>query len=91
MAAKLVNNVVVYNAVQAVSEALGLAQKAGIEENFMLEVLSACSGDSWVLRNWNVMGRQRGCAGGPAGVRALAAKDLAHAVTLAAEVALACR
>jgi 3-hydroxyisobutyrate dehydrogenase-like beta-hydroxyacid dehydrogenase len=52
----------------------------------MLEVLSACSGDSWVVRNWDVMGHQRGYAGGAAGVRALAAKDLAHAISLAGEV-----
>jgi 3-hydroxyisobutyrate dehydrogenase len=86
MAAKLVNNVLVYNAVQAVLEALDLARRAGIEESSMLEVLAACSGDSWVVRNWDVMGHQRGYSGGPAGVRTLAAKDLAHAVSLAVEV-----
>jgi 3-hydroxyisobutyrate dehydrogenase-like beta-hydroxyacid dehydrogenase len=86
MAAKLVNNVLVYDAVQAVAEALGLAQKAGIGESSMLRVVSACSGDSWVIRNWDVMGHQQGYAAGAAGVRALAGKDLAHAVSLAGEV-----
>jgi 3-hydroxyisobutyrate dehydrogenase-like beta-hydroxyacid dehydrogenase len=86
MAAKLVNNVLVYDAMQAIAEALGLARKAGIEESLMLEVLTACSGDSWVVRNWDVMGHQRGYSGGAARVRALAAKDLAHAVSYGGEV-----
>jgi 3-hydroxyisobutyrate dehydrogenase-like beta-hydroxyacid dehydrogenase len=86
MTAKLVNNVLVYDAVQALAEALNLAQKAGIGEARMLEVLLACSGDSWVARNWDVLGHQRGYGDGPAGVRALAAKDLAHAISLSDSV-----
>ncbi|MBT6276482.1 MAG: NAD(P)-dependent oxidoreductase [Chromatiales bacterium] len=49
--AKACNNLMCLVGVHVVEEALRLASAAGIEEDRMLEVARASSGDSWTLRN----------------------------------------
>ncbi len=50
-AAKLVNQTLYFNHLAALAEAVAFAERSGVPLPTVLEVLSAASGDSWVLRN----------------------------------------
>lgn len=50
-AAKLCNNVMFTINLLIAEEALGLARAAGIDENQMLEIVRASTGNSWVIQN----------------------------------------
>jgi 3-hydroxyisobutyrate dehydrogenase len=82
--AKLANNAVLAVTVQAVHEALRLAEGVGLDPHVLIDVLSAGSADSWVTRNWGAIGATSiGYPGGPEGVAALTRKDLVLALAAA--------
>ncbi len=54
-AAKLCNNVMFTINLLIAEEALGLARAAGIDENQMLEIVRASTGNSWVIQNLHDM------------------------------------
>jgi len=82
--AKLANNAVLAVTVQAVHEALRLAEGVGLNPHVLIDVLSAGSADSWVTRNWGAIGATSiGYPGGPDGVAALTRKDLVLALAAA--------
>jgi 3-hydroxyisobutyrate dehydrogenase len=54
-AAKLINNLILGINMNAVSEGLKLAQQYDLPEEEVLSLLKASTGDSWVVRNWDVV------------------------------------
>ncbi|MEM7250063.1 MAG: NAD(P)-dependent oxidoreductase [Pseudomonadota bacterium] len=81
--AKLCNNLMSLVNVHIVEEALRLARSAGIDEEKMLEVARASSGDSWSLRNIENMRKLAALhTGGEVDMRIFGRKDISLAVKL---------
>jgi hypothetical protein len=84
-AMKLVNNLVLFQNVVAVAEALALAGKAGVEPALALEVLAKGSADSFALRNHGMKAMAPGDYPRQAYSTEYALKDLGYALELARE------
>lgn len=89
--AKLANNLISLSSIMVVAEGVSLAEAWGIEEELLLDVVQASSGDSWIARNWDFIRHRwrREHPLGGAGVADMVGKDLRLALDLAHELALA--
>ena len=56
-ATKLANQLMMLSALAGAQEALELAAAHGVDEEKVLEVVTSCTGDSWVARNWDFFDR----------------------------------
>ena len=88
-AMKLVNNLVLFQNVLAVAEALALVRHAGVDPALALEVLAKGSADSFALRNHGVKAMLRNDYPERAYSTEYALKDLGYALELAREGGLA--
>lgn len=87
---KLANNLVSLSTVMVVAEGVALAEAGGVDEEDLIEVLQASSGDSWIVRNWEFIRhrwRREHPLGGN-GVADMVGKDLRLAVRLGEELRL---
>jgi hypothetical protein len=87
-AMKLLNNMVLFQNVVAVAEALALARRAGVEPALALEVLAKGSADSFALRNHGMKAMLHGAYPERAFSTEYALKDLGYALELAREAGL---
>jgi 3-hydroxyisobutyrate dehydrogenase-like beta-hydroxyacid dehydrogenase len=91
LSAKIAVNLAIAVNMVGVHEALILSGALGVDEDAMRDLLAAGSADSWVARNWRVIGgTAQHYPHGAAGLTAMAMKDLSLALSLAqrCEVAL---
>ena len=88
--AKLANNLVSLSTVMVVAEGVALAEAGGVDEEDLIEVLQASSGDSWIVRNWEFIRHRwrREHPLGGSGVADMVGKDLRLAVRLGEELRL---
>ena len=87
---KLANNLVSLSTVMVVAEGVALAEAGGVDEEELIKVLQASSGDSWIVRNWEFIRhrwRREHPLGGN-GVADMVGKDLRLAVRLGEEFRL---
>jgi 3-hydroxyisobutyrate dehydrogenase len=85
--AKITNNVVLAVVLQGTFEGLRLAQRSGIDEATMLEILGASAGDSWVVRHWDAIQTMADVhPQGRSGLARLTYKDLTFAQAIGHEV-----
>jgi 3-hydroxyisobutyrate dehydrogenase-like beta-hydroxyacid dehydrogenase len=56
-ATKLANQLMMLSALAGAHEALDLAAAHGVSEASVLDVVSSCTGESWVTRNWDFFDR----------------------------------
>ncbi len=82
---KILNNMVLFETVNALCEAVAIARRSGVEPNLLLETLSKGSADSFALRNHGM----KAIVPGEFPLRAFsteyALKDLTYALDLAAQ------
>jgi 2-hydroxy-3-oxopropionate reductase len=83
MVAKLANNLIAVGTVALVGEAVELADSLGMEPSTLLQILSASSGDSFMVRNWDMIRRVW------PDTKDLAVKDLSLCMAAAADHGLA--
>jgi 3-hydroxyisobutyrate dehydrogenase-like beta-hydroxyacid dehydrogenase len=85
--AKLANNLMAIINMQSTREGLRLARLAGIDEQKMLEVVKASTGNSWAVQSWEAM-RQTAAqyTTGPKGMAQVGYKDISLAVTVGHDV-----
>ncbi len=85
--AKLANNLMAIVNMQSTREGLRLARQAGIDEQKMLEVVKASTGNSWAVQSWEAM-RQvaQNYTTGPKGMAQVGYKDISLAVTVGHDV-----
>jgi 3-hydroxyisobutyrate dehydrogenase-like beta-hydroxyacid dehydrogenase len=85
--AKLANNLMAIVNMQSTREGLRLARQAGIDEQKMLEVVKASTGNSWAVQSWEAM-RQvaQSYTTGPKGMAQVGYKDISLAVTVGHDV-----
>jgi 3-hydroxyisobutyrate dehydrogenase-like beta-hydroxyacid dehydrogenase len=85
--AKLANNLMAIVNMQSTREGLRLARLAGIEEQKMLEVVKASTGNSWAVQSWEAM-RQvvQHYTTGPKGMAQVGYKDISLAVAVGHDV-----
>jgi 3-hydroxyisobutyrate dehydrogenase-like beta-hydroxyacid dehydrogenase len=85
--AKLANNLMAIVNMQSTREGLRLARLAGIDEQKMLEVVKASTGNSWAVQSWEAM-RQTAAqyTTGPKGMAQVGYKDISLAVTVGHDV-----
>ncbi len=85
---KLMNNMVLFQTVAALAEALTLARAAGLDGAVLFEALSKGSADSFALRNHGMRALLPGAF--PSGAFSVdyALKDLAYALALASETGI---
>jgi 3-hydroxyisobutyrate dehydrogenase len=87
--AKLVNNLLGIMSRVVVAEGMALARAAGLDEDAVLEVVRASTGNSWQVEHWRDMQEIAArSTTGPEGMAAMAEKDLALALALAGEFAV---
>ena len=86
MIAKIINNVSMLTAGEALRQVLLVAEQAGLAKADALRVLNAGSGRSWLAEHWDAIGPLLDTAddGGP--WTGMARKDSALGVALATEV-----
>jgi 3-hydroxyisobutyrate dehydrogenase len=84
-ATKLANQLMMLSALAGAHEALELAAAHGVSEESVLDVVSSCTGDSWVTRNWDFFDRTSAAydAGGTAKKDRPWSKDLFEVVQAA--------
>jgi len=88
--AKLANNLIGISTMQLTREALRLARKAGIEEDAMLEVIKASTGNSWAAQNWQTLREiAQKYAGGADGSAQASYKDIALALAVGQDIGVA--
>jgi 3-hydroxyisobutyrate dehydrogenase-like beta-hydroxyacid dehydrogenase len=80
---KIMNNMVLFQTVQALAEAITLAKGAGVDGEILLDVLSKSSGDSFALRNHGMTSILPDDYPENAFSVTYAAKDLAYALEMA--------
>ena len=90
-ATKLINNMVLFQNVVALAEALELAREAGLSPQRLLETLATGSADSFALRNHGMKALLRDDFPERAYSVEYALKDLGYALDLAKETALELR
>ncbi|MEM7042385.1 MAG: NAD(P)-dependent oxidoreductase [Pseudomonadota bacterium] len=82
---KIMNNMVLFQTVQALAEAITLAEGAGVDGEILLDTMSKGSGDSFALRNHAMMSLLPETYPEHAFAVHYAAKDLAYALDMADE------
>jgi hypothetical protein len=87
-AMKLVNNMVLFQNVVALAEALALIRHAGVEPKLAFEVLSKGSADSFALRNHGMKAMLNGAYPEKAFSTEYALKDIRYALRLGEEAGL---
>jgi 3-hydroxyisobutyrate dehydrogenase-like beta-hydroxyacid dehydrogenase len=89
--AKILNNMVLFETVHALAEALAVGRRAGIAPALLFEVLSKGSADSFALRNHGMKAMLPGAFPERAFSAEYALKDLSYALALASETGLELR
>ena len=87
-AVKLMNNMVLFQTVVALAEALTIGRRAGIEGKVLLETLTKGSADSFALRNHGLKALLPGEFPAQAFSTRYALKDLGYALELAAQAGI---
>jgi 3-hydroxyisobutyrate dehydrogenase len=82
---KILNNMVLFETVNALSEAVAVAKAAGVDPKLLLETLSKGSADSFALRNHGLKAIVPGAFPERAFSTEYALKDLSYALELARE------
>ena len=82
---KIMNNMVLFQTVQALAEAITLAEGAGVDGRVLLDRMSKGSGDSFALRNHAMKSLLPAAYPDRAFSVRYAAKDLAYALDMAEE------
>ena len=82
---KILNNMVLFETVNALSEAVAVAKSAGVDPRLLLETLSKGSADSFALRNHGLKAIVPGVFPERAFSTEYALKDLSYALELAGE------
>jgi 3-hydroxyisobutyrate dehydrogenase len=82
---KILNNMVLFETVNALSEAVAVAKSAGVDPKLLLETLSKGSADSFALRNHGLKAIVPGIFPERAFSTEYALKDLSYALELAGE------
>ncbi|WP_407160748.1 NAD(P)-dependent oxidoreductase [Bradyrhizobium sp. STM 3557] len=85
---KILNNMVLFETVNALSEAVAVARRSGVESKLLLETLSKGSADSFALRNHGLKAIVPGIFPERAFSTAYALKDLSYALELAGDAGL---
>jgi len=80
---KILNNMVLFETVNALSEAVAVAKSAGVDPRLLLETLSKGSADSFALRNHGLKAIVPGVFPERAFSTEYALKDLSYALELA--------
>lgn len=88
---KLLNNMVLFETVMALSEAKAIGERAGVDPALLFETLSKGSADSFALRNHGMKAMLPGDFPERAFSVGYAAKDLAYALALAADTGVDAR
>jgi 3-hydroxyisobutyrate dehydrogenase len=88
---KILNNMVLFETVNALSEAVAVAKAAGVDPKLLLETLSKGSADSFALRNHGLKAIVPGVFPQRAFSTEYALKDLSYALELAREGGLKLR
>ena len=88
---KILNNMVLFQTVNALAEALALGQRAGVEPALLFEALAKGSADSFALRNHGMKAMLRGAYPERAFSVAYAAKDNGYALELGRETGVRLR
>ena len=83
--AKIMNNMVLFEVVTALAEALTIGRRAGIKDDVLFDVISKGSGDSFALRNHGRKAMLPGKFPKRAFSAKYALKDLSYALALAEE------
>jgi len=82
---KILNNMVLFETVNALAEAVAIAKHSGVEPKLLLETLSKGSADSFALRNHGLKAIVPGEFPSRAFSTEYALKDLGYALDLAAQ------
>lgn len=85
---KLMNNMVLFQTVVALAEALSVGRRAGVDGELLFETLSKSSADSFALRNHGMKSMLPGVFPTQAFSTDYALKDLAYAMQLAQDMGL---
>lgn len=85
---KILNNMVLFQTVNALAEAVAVARRNGVDPVLLLETLSKGSADSFALRNHGLKAIVPGAFPDRAFSTEYARKDLSYALELAADVGL---
>src|SRR5215212_8426390 len=88
---KILNNMVLFETVYALSEAVALARRSGVDPALLLETLSKGSADSFALRNHGLKAIVPGRFPERAFSTEYALKDLSYALELAADAGIKIR
>src|SRR5215475_9285843 len=88
---KILNNMVVFETVNALAEAVAVARASGIDPKLLLETLSKGSADSFALRNHGLKAIVPGVFPERAFSTEYALKDLSYALELAADAGIKLR
>jgi 3-hydroxyisobutyrate dehydrogenase len=88
---KILNNMVVFQTVNALAEAVAVARRNGIEPALLLDTLSKGSADSFALRNHGIKAIVPGHFPERAFSTEYALKDLSYALELAADAGIKIR
>jgi hypothetical protein len=88
---KILNNMVLFETVNALAEAVAVARASGVDAKLLLETLSKGSADSFALRNHGLKAIVPGVFPERAFSTEYALKDLSYAIELAGEAGLKLR
>jgi 3-hydroxyisobutyrate dehydrogenase len=88
---KILNNMVLFETVNALAEAVAVAKHSGVDPNLLLETLSKGSADSFALRNHGMKAIVPGVFPERAFSTEYALKDLSYALELASDAGLKIR
>jgi len=88
---KILNNMVLFETVNALSEAVAVARASGVDAKLLLETLSKGSADSFALRNHGMKAILPGVFPERAFSTEYALKDLSYALELAADAGIKLR
>src|SRR5215475_10833850 len=88
---KILNNMVVFETVNALAEAVAVARASGVDPKLLLETLSKGSADSFALRNHGLKAIVPGVFPERAFSTEYALKDLSYALELAADAGIKLR
>jgi len=88
---KILNNMVVFETVNALAEAVAVARASGIDPKLLLETLSKGSADSFALRNHGLKAIVPGVFPERAFSTEYALKDLSYALELASDAGIKLR
>jgi 3-hydroxyisobutyrate dehydrogenase-like beta-hydroxyacid dehydrogenase len=88
---KILNNMVLFETVNALSEAVSVARRSGVDPKLLLETLSKGSADSFALRNHGLKAIVPGVFPERAFSTEYALKDLSYALELAGDAGLKLR